>query len=52
MKKTIIIAALTAAGIVTYLLNRKKPAKNTGSIERTHHLTQVFSKAKQHAINQ
>lgn len=51
--KKILIAALAAAGVVTYLLSRKKaPAPvNNGNVEPTHHLTQVFSKAKQHAIS-
>lgn len=51
--KKILIAALAAAGVVTYLLSRKKalaPVNNT-NVEQTHHITQVFSKAKQHAIN-
>lgn len=52
MKKSIIISALAAAGIVTWLLNRKKPEVKTQPVERTHHLTKVFSKAKQHAINE
>jgi hypothetical protein len=52
MKKTFIMVALTAAGVVAYLLNRKKPAKNTVPVERTHHLTKVFSKAKQHAVHE
>ena len=52
MKKSL-ITALTAAGVVTYLLNKKKaPAPvNSGKVEQTHHLTNVFSKAKRHAIN-
>ncbi len=50
--KKIIIASLAAAGIVTYLLNRKKTPENIPYVEPTHHLTQVFSKAKQQAINQ
>lgn len=50
MKKTII--ALAAAGFVAYLLGRKKsPGTTLPPVEHTHHLTQVFSKAKQHAIN-
>jgi hypothetical protein len=51
MKKTIIIAVLAAAGIVTYLLNRKRSAAKIASVERTHHLTKAFSKAKKHAVN-
>ena len=52
MKKTLIMVALAAAGIVAYLLNRKKPAKTTVPVERKHHITKVFSKAKQHAVHQ
>lgn len=52
MKKTFIMVALTAAGIVAYLLNRKKPVETIQPVERTHHLTKVFSKAKQHAVHE
>ncbi len=53
MKKTVIISALAAAaGIATYLLTRKKAPVEPQSAERTHHLTNIFSKAKQHAINE
>jgi len=41
--KKIIIATLAAAGIVAYLLNRKKTPVNTQPHVQTHHLTQVFS---------
>ncbi len=49
--KKIIIASLAAAGVVTYLLNRKKTTVNTVPFKQTHHLTQVFSRAKQQAVN-
>ncbi|WP_018611517.1 hypothetical protein [Segetibacter koreensis] len=49
--KKIILFSLAAAGIVSYLLNRKKTAVKTEPELHTHHLTQAFSKAKQHAIN-
>lgn len=52
MRKAFIIAALTAAGIVTYLLKRKKPLKNTEPVPRTHHITKVFAKAKKHAVHE
>lgn len=45
------MAFLAAAGIVAYLLSRKKTPVNTHSVERSHHLTDAFSKAKQHAVN-
>lgn len=51
MKKSIIIAALTAAGVVAYLLNRKKTTPSPVVPEHSHHLTNVFSKAKQKAIH-
>lgn len=49
--KKIIIVSLAAAGIISYLLNRKKAPVNTGDVEETHHITEVFAKAKQHAVN-
>lgn len=49
--KKIIITLLAAAGAVAYFLGRKKTSADTENVEQTHHLTQVFSKAKQHAIN-
>jgi len=49
--KKIIIVLLAAAGIISYLLNRKRTPVKTEAVEKTHHLTKVFSKAKQHAIN-
>lgn len=49
--KKLLIAALAAAGVIAYLLNRKKPVKAPEVTPRTHHLTNVFSKAKQHAVN-
>lgn len=52
MRKTFIIAALTAAGIVAYLLNRKRPVKRTEPVPRTHHLTKVFAKAKKRAVHE
>ncbi len=51
MKKIIIIIAALIAGIVTYLLNGKKPVQNFKKVDKSHHLTKVFSKAKQRAIN-
>ena len=50
--KKLIIASLATAGILTYFFSRKKtPVNNIQPPEQTHHLTQVFSKAKQHAVN-
>ena len=48
--KKMIIAAMAAAGVVAYLLSRKKTPVKTQPVEQTHHVTQVFSKAKQHAM--
>lgn len=52
MKKFLMIV-LAAAGVIAYLLNRKKTPTpgNDKIVEQTHHLTKVFSKAKQHAMN-
>ena len=51
--KKLIIASLATAGILTYFFSRKKTPVNNNvePHEQTHHLTQVFSKAKQHAVN-
>lgn len=52
--KKILIAALAAAGVVAFLLTRKKspsPGHNRNA-GQTHHLTNVFSRAKQHAVHQ
>lgn len=49
--KKFITAFIAAAGIVAYLLTRKKTPVYHPPVERSHHLTKAFSKAKQHAIN-
>jgi hypothetical protein len=49
--KKIILFFLAAAGIVTYLLGRKKTPAKSLPVEHTHHLTQVFSRAKHRAVN-
>ena len=51
-----IIAALAVAGGVTaYLLNRKRTSGVTETVGQatpnSHHVTTVFSKAKQRAVN-
>jgi predicted naringenin-chalcone synthase len=54
MNRNLIIAALVAAGIAAYLFTSRRPKSNnnvTRSNVRTHHLTNAFSKAKQHAVN-
>ncbi len=51
MKKRFIIAAV-AAGIVYYILSRKKTPKIKSEPKpKKHHLTKVFAKAKKHAVN-
>lgn len=52
MRKAFIIAALSAAGIVTYLLKRKRPVKHTEPVVRKHHITKVFANAKKHALHE
>ncbi|MEJ7827264.1 MAG: hypothetical protein WKF91_03685 [Segetibacter sp.] len=54
MNRNLIIAASVAAGIAAYLFTSRRPKSNnnvTRSNVRTHHLTNAFSKAKQHAVN-
>ncbi len=52
MKKSLIIAGILAAGAAAsfFILRRKrKRIKNVSEpVERSHHLTNVFSKAKLH----
>lgn len=49
--KKFLIAALAAAGVVVYLLSKKRTPMPTSKVEQTHHLTKVFSRAKQHAVH-
>lgn len=55
MNRTLIIVASVAAGIVAYLYTNRRPKIITNSAAhgnvKTHHLTNAFSKAKQHATN-
>lgn len=50
MKKILIILA-ALFGIANYLSNRKKTSKSIKRPLRSHHLTNAFSKAKQHAAD-
>jgi hypothetical protein len=53
MKRNLIIgAAIAVTGIVSYLLfkNKGNKAENT-IVKKSHHLTDVFSKAKEVAVN-
>lgn len=57
-KKELLIAAAVATGLVTYFILRKKygnrnkhPEPENKLERRTHHLTNVFANAKQHALN-
>ncbi len=56
MKRNIIIAVLAlAGGIISYLMGRKNTNKFGEHVgqgnTKSHHLTNVFSKAKQHATS-
>ena len=54
MKKGMILAALAAAGIVTYLVRKNKLSKKdlAEGVERgKNHLTDAFSRAKQVATS-
>ena len=56
MKRNMIIAALAVAGGITaYFVNKKRSSgisDNVGQANSNpHHLTTVFSKAKQRAVN-
>jgi hypothetical protein len=48
MKTKGIIAGLVAlaAGLTTYYIIKRRNQKNGASIQKTHHLTDVFSRAK------
>ena len=51
-KNTLIISAVVAAGVAAYLLLRNKFRKEEATApERSHHLTNVFSKAKEYAMH-
>jgi hypothetical protein len=48
--KTLVAALVTvAAGLATYYFLRKRRRQPTKQLDRTHHLTEVFSKAKQYS---
>lgn len=59
MKKQLIIAIVTGAAVLAWFAIRKKnqnnsniqPEPKTKPIGKTHHLTNVFAKAKQHAMH-
>jgi hypothetical protein len=56
MKKNniLMVALAVAGGVATYLLSRKKAGSEAPvehEFDKAHHLTNVFSKAKQQAIN-
>jgi hypothetical protein len=52
MKNKVLIAALVAAGVAAYLLIRRKFKKEEVTTpERSHHLTDVFSRAKEYAVH-
>ena len=55
MKKNIIIAAAAAAaGIAYYVINNKKSKrlkqKNLEEYKPAHHMSDVFARAKEHAV--
>jgi hypothetical protein len=51
MKTKSIVAALiaTAAALTTYYIIKRRNQKKIETVQRTHHLTDVFSKAKSYA---
>ncbi len=53
MNRNLIIAASVAAGIAAYLFTSRSPKTINRNIApgKAHHLTNAFSKAKQHAVN-
>ena len=51
MRKLIIIGA-AVGGIITYLLQRRKPEQNVENVDTGRHLTYAFAKAKRHALSQ
>jgi hypothetical protein len=52
MKTKHIVAALVAAAaaLTTYYIIKRKNQKTAEPIQKTHHLTEVFSKAKAQAV--
>lgn len=51
MKTKAIVAALltTAAALTTYYIIKRRNQRKMEPVQRTHHLTDVFSKAKSYA---
>jgi len=51
MKTKAIVAGLVAlaAALTTYYIVKRRSRKTVESVQRTHHLTDVFSKAKSYA---
>jgi uncharacterized protein HemX len=51
MKTKAIVAGLVAlaAGLTTYYFIKKRNRKTVQPVQRTHHLTDIFSKAKSYA---
>jgi len=51
MKTKSIVAGLVAlaAALTTYYIIKKRSSKTIEPFQRTHHLTDVFAKAKSHA---
>lgn len=51
MKTKAIVAGLVAlaAGLTTYYFIKRKNRKTVQPVQRTHHLTDIFSKAKSYA---
>lgn len=51
MKTKAVVAGLVtiAAAMTTYFLIKRRNRKAVEPVQRTHHLTDVFSKAKSHA---
>jgi hypothetical protein len=51
MKTRTVVAGLVvlAAAMITYSIIKRKNRRTTQIIQRTHHLTDIFSKAKSHA---
>ncbi|HWI90276.1 MAG TPA: hypothetical protein VNT20_03330 [Flavisolibacter sp.] len=51
MKTKAVIAGLVAlaAGLTTYYIIKRRNRKMTQPVQRSHHLTDIFSKAKSYA---
>ncbi len=51
MKNVFIAAAVAVAGLAAYFMIRKRNRRNPEVTQKTHHLTNAFSRAKEYAVD-